>query len=324
MTESPEFFADRPGDAPAPIGDGGRSHDVLSELLRTVRLRGEQIFCCTPRSPFAILFDHRGGTLHIVQQGEFELELEAEQSKRRYGRGDVILLPTGTRHTLRHGRRVPPRPPEPADVSDDSAHSSTGTRWLSGTFAYDDSRGDQLLNGLPPVIELRGAGGQSLVWLDVSSQMLMRENTSPSQGSAAMISRILDLLFIQVLRAWATGPGAAPGWLTGAMDPEIGQAITAIHANPRHPWTVQRLAAKSNLSRSAFAERFAKRAGQPPATYITEVRLASAADLLLETSEPISAIASDVGYDSEAAFSRAFSRRYGRPPSRWRRETQHP
>jgi transcriptional regulator GlxA family with amidase domain len=179
-----------------------------------------------------------------------------------------------------------------------------------------------LLNGLPAVIELRGAGGQSLVWLDVSSQMLMRETTTRSQGSAVMISRILDLLFVQVLRAWATGPDAQPGWLTGAMDPVIGEAITAIHANPRHQWTVERLAQKSNLSRSAFADRFARRAGRPPATYITHVRLASAADLLLDTPDPISVIASDVGYESEAAFSRAFSRRYGVPPSRWRRDIQ--
>jgi AraC-like DNA-binding protein len=232
----------------------------------------------------------------------------------------VLLLPAGQRHTLRHGRRVPPRPPGPADLGDETADGSAGTRWLSGTFAYDDSRAVQLLNGLPAVIELRGAGGQSLVWLDVSSQMLMRETTSRSQGSAVMISRILDLLFIQVLRAWATGPGAEPGWLTGTMDPVIGEVITAIHANPRHPWTVERLAQKSNLSRSAFADRFARRAGRPPARYITEVRLATAADLLLDSTHPISLIASDVGYDSEAAFSRAFSKRYGVAPSRWRRD----
>ena len=320
MTESPEFFADRPDSSPAPLTDGAQPHDVLSELLRMVRLRGELIFCCNPRSPFAVLFDHPGGTLHIVQQGEFELELEGERSERRYGRGDVALLPAGTRHTLRHGRRVPPRSPQPADLGDDRAHSNAGTRWLSGTFDYDESRAHQLLGGLPPVIELRGAGDQSLVWLDVSSQMLVRETTSPSQGSLEMISRILDLLFIQVLRAWATGPDAAPGWLTGAMDPVVGEAVTSIHANPRHPWTVERLARKANLSRSAFAERFARRVGQPPATYITELRLATAADLLRETIQSVGAIASHVGYESEAAFSRAFSRRYGMPPTKWRRD----
>ena len=321
MTETPESFADRPDDSPGRVTDRDQHHDVLSELLRMVRLRGERIFCCAPRSPFAILFDHPGGTLHIVQRGEVELELEGEHSKRRYGRGDVLLLPVDQRHALRHGRPVPPRPPAPADLKEDTAPSA-GTRWLSGTFAYDDSRAIQLLHGLPSVIELRGAGDQSLVWLDVSSQMLVQETTSPSQGSAVMVSRILDLLFIQVLRAWASGADAEPGWLTGSMDPVIGEAITEIHANPRHPWTVERLAKKSNLSRSAFAERFARRAGQPPATYIAALRLASAADLLLDTAEPVSAIASAVGYESEAAFSRAFSRRYGMPPSRWRRAAQ--
>ena len=300
--------------------NGDLPHDVLSELLKSVRLRGERIFCCAPARPFAISFDHPGGTLHIVQGGEFDLQLEGEKVTRRYAPGDVVLLPSAQPHTVRRGRRVPNRPLAAADLGDGLAPEPGRTRWLSGTFAYEDSRADQLLCGLPLVIELRGAGEQSLVWLDVSSQMLMQETTSPSQGSLEMISRILDLLFIQVLRAWATGPDASPGWLTGAMDPVVGEAVTSIHANPRHPWTVERLARKANLSRSAFAERFARRVGQPPATYLTELRLASAADLLLDTIESVAAIASDVGYESEAAFSRAFSRRYGMPPSRWRRQ----
>jgi transcriptional regulator GlxA family with amidase domain len=104
------------------------------------------------------------------------------------------------------------------------------------------------------------------------------------------------------------------------MDAVIGAAITAIHANPGQPWSVQRLATKSNLSRSAFSERFVRTVGQPPAAYITQVRLDRATDLLQHTTESVSAIASDVGYDSEAAFSRVFSKRYGLPPSRWRRQ----
>src|ERR1700752_1359656 len=127
-----------------------------------------------------------------------------------------------------------------------------------------------------------------------------------------MLSRILDLLFIQILRAWAARPDATPAWLTGAMDPVIGDAITAIHADPAHPWTIERLAAKSNLSRSAFAERFVKRVGTPPAAYIAQGRLESAPDLLQHTNHSVGTIASQVGYDSEAAFSRAFSKRYAK------------
>jgi AraC-like DNA-binding protein len=321
MTKSPENFADRPAAGRLGAQAGGRedSPDILSVLLRAVRLRGEEIFCCAPASPFAIVFDHPGGTLHIVSQGECDVQLDGQSETRCYKRGDVVMLPAGRPHTVRHGRGVRPRRLASADMPLDRVSHGEGTRWLAGTFSFDESRAAGLLHGLPPVVELRGAGDQSLVWLDVSAEMLMQEMAEPSQGSREMISRILDLLFIQVLRAWATGPDARPGWLTGAMDPVVGDAIAAIHADPGHPWTIERLAQKSNLSRSAFADRFTKRVGQPPAAYIAQVRLANAADLLLETTDPISEVAAKNGYDSEAAFSRAFSKRYGMPPSRWRR-----
>jgi len=327
MTEAPDFFADRPGqaDQPAPHGDETARPDLLSGMLRHVRLRGEDIYCCSPVTPFAISFGQLGGTIHIINDGKFELQLDGQRHAYRYERGDVILLPAKRPHVIRgDGRRVPARPLASSDTRHDIVSGTTGTRWLSGTFSFDDSRGARLLHGLPPLIDLRGAGDQSLVWLDVSTEMLMQEKVFPSQGSAEMISRVLDLLFIQVLRAWAVRPDATAGWLTGAMDPVIGDAITSIHASPAHPWTIERLAGKSNLSRSAFAERFVRRVGTPPAAYIALVRLESAADLLQYTTESISTVASEIGYDSEAAFSRAFSKRYGMPPSKWRRRTAAP
>jgi AraC-like DNA-binding protein len=322
MTNPPESFADHPDWRDPPDADReAAGEDLLSGLLRSIRLRGEQIFCCAPAAPFAISFDHSGGTIHIVNEGKFELQLDGERNTRRYEAGDVILLPAGAAHVVRSGKKVPPRPLAESDTRHDIVAPDTeGTHWLSGTFSFDDSRGGRLLHALPPVIDLRGAKDQSLVWLDVSTQMLMEDKLNPSEGSEESISRILDLLFIRVLRAWAVRPEATASWLTGAMDAVIGAAITAIHANPGHPWSVQQLAAKSNLSRSAFSERFSRTVGQPPAAYIAQVRLERAADLLQHTTESVSAIASDVGYDSEAAFSRVFSKRYGLPPSRWRRQ----
>jgi transcriptional regulator GlxA family with amidase domain len=137
-----------------------------------------------------------------------------------------------------------------------------------------------------------------------------------------MVARILDLIFIQILRAWAAGTEAEPNWLAGALDPQIGLALSAIHRDPGHDWTVQELARACNLSRSAFAARFVARVGKPPATYLVHVRLDAATDLLGGTSLPVTHIAKNVGYASEAAFSRAFKNRYGTPPARWRRETR--
>ena len=73
---------------------------------------------------------------------------------------------------------------------------------------------------------------------------------SPAAGCC---SRILDLLFIQILRAWAAGTNAEPNWLAGALDPQIGLALSAVHRDPGHSWTVTELARASTLSRSAFS-----------------------------------------------------------------------
>jgi transcriptional regulator GlxA family with amidase domain len=152
--------------------------------------------------------------------------------------------------------------------------------------------------------------------------MLVFEMESPSQGSAVMVARILDLIFIQIMRAWAAGTDVEPNWLAGALDPQIGLALTTIHRNPGHDWTVEELARACNLSRSAFAARFVARVGKPPATYLAHVRLDTATDLLRDTSLPVALIAQNVGYASEAAFSRAFKNRYGTPPTRWRRDVR--
>jgi transcriptional regulator GlxA family with amidase domain len=172
------------------------------------------------------------------------------------------------------------------------------------------------------MIILRGAHGPALEGLEVARRMLVFEMESPSQGSAVMVARILDLIFIQIMRAWAAGTDVEPNWLAGALDPQIGLALTTIHRNPGHDWTVEELARACNLSRSAFAARFVARVGKPPATYLAHVRLDTATDLLRDTSLPVALIAQNVGYASEAAFSRAFKNRYGTPPTRWRRDVR--
>ncbi|WP_343232101.1 AraC family transcriptional regulator [Mycolicibacterium sp. CBMA 361] len=133
-----------------------------------------------------------------------------------------------------------------------------------------------------------------------------------------MISRILDLLFIHTLRAWSRDASAPSGWLTAALDPVLGQVLSAIHQDLGRQWSVAELAAMANLSRTAFAERFARLLGRPPAGYLADRRLDRAAYLLRTDAASVATIARDVGYASEAGFSRAFSRRYGAPPLRWK------
>src|SRR6185437_12660464 len=180
-------------------------------------------------------------------------------------------------------------------ISDASEHDAPGlARWLCGTFTIGDPQASHLLGSLPAVVVLRGGGGPALEGLEVARRMLVFEMESPSQGSAVMVARILDLIFIQILRAWAASTDAAPNWLAGAFDPQIGLALSAIHRQPGHDWTVEELARACSLSRSAFAARFAARIGKPPATYLAHVRLDAATGLLRGTSLPVALIAANV------------------------------
>ena len=307
MTAPPGNLADRP----APSADV----DMLSELLRNVRLSGEQIVAYAPPPGFSVGFADVG-SLHIVEEGELVLRVDGEPRVERLRRGDVVLLPRGDRHTISDGGE---RVPATGSAGAAEGAGSDSGRWLCGTFTIGDPKASHLLGSLPAVVSLRGASGPVLEGLEVARRMLLIEMQSPSQGSAVMIGRILDLIFIQIMRAWAAGPDAEPNWLAGAFDPQISPALNAIHRDPGHEWTVEELARVCVLSRSAFAARFVDRVGKPPATYLAHVRLDTATALLRDTDLPVSLIAKNVGHTSEAAFSRACKNRYGRPPARWRR-----
>jgi AraC-like DNA-binding protein len=351
MTAPPEHLADRPAtpadllrppreiaDPPAPedaalgLDVYRQPHDLLSELLRSVRLSGERIVAYAPPPTFSISFADIG-TLHIIEEGELALRIDGDARVEPVSRGDVILLPRGDPHhisdagtrghaSVRAGVSEQDGPPSEQDgpPSEQDGPASEAARWLCGTFTIGDPQASHLLARLPAVIILRGARGPALEGLEVARRMLLVEMQSPSQGSAVMVARILDLVFIQILRAWAAGPDAEPNWLAGALDPQIGPALSAIHRDPGHDWTVEELARACSLSRSAFAARFVARVGKPPATYLAHVRLDAATDLLRNTSLSVTLIAEKVGYTSEAAFSRAFRHRYGAPPARWRRD----
>jgi AraC-like DNA-binding protein len=320
MTVTPGNLADPPALENAALGlDAyGQPHDLLSELLRSVRLSGERIVAYAPPRTFSIGFADIG-TLHMIEEGELVIRIDGDAHVERVSRGDVMLLPRGDPHHISDaGKRA--HALVHAGASGHDAPAPEPARWLCGTFTIGDPQASHLLASLPAAIVLRGARGQALEGLDVAHRMLLFEMQSPSQGSAVMVARILDLIFIQILRAWAAGMDAEPNWLAGALDPQIGLALSAIHRDPGHDWTVEELAQTCSLSRSAFAAQFVARVGKPPATYLAHVRLDAATDLLRDTSLPVTLVAENVGYTSEPAFSRAFKRRYGAPPARWRRD----
>ncbi|MGH9633000.1 MAG: helix-turn-helix transcriptional regulator [Bryobacteraceae bacterium] len=142
-------------------------------------------------------------------------------------------------------------------------------------------------------------------------------------GSSAILMKLSELLFVEALRRYASELAPAQtGWLAGARDPVVGQSLAILHSRPADDWTITLLAKEVGLSRSALVERFSHYLGEPPMTCLTQWRLQLAAQVLVSTPRSVVQIASEVGYESEAAFNRAFKREFGVPPARYRRENR--
>jgi AraC-like DNA-binding protein len=268
-------------------------------MLRTVHLAGHDVTEIAAHPPATRVQRDDLGAVHLVEGGEVRLEVAgAEPHVLRAG--DVALLPAGRPHVLRV--------------------TEPDTRWLTGTFVYDGATGNRLLAALPDVIAFERLRERGYEWFDVSYRLMARERHEPTPGAAVMISRILDLMYIQMLRLWATSTETSPGWLRAGLDPDIGGVLDAIHADPARAWSNAEMARYAHLSRTTFTERFTRILGQPPMMYLTELRMELARDLLLGTSETAKQVARRTGYTSDAAFNRAFTRVHGCSPGQWRHD----
>ena len=185
---------------------------------------------------------------------------------------------------------------------------------LTGTYEAHSEVGDRLLRSLPDLVVIR-AGTEDLPVVELLNQEIGREEP----GQEAVLDRLLDLLTIAVLRAWFARPEAdVPAWYLAYGDPIVGPAIRLLQNELARQWTVASLADAVGVSRATLARRFSELVGVPPMTYLTDWRIAVAADLLRHGNLTIGAVASRVGYGSPFALSTAFKRIQGVSPAQYR------
>jgi AraC-like DNA-binding protein len=156
-------------------------------------------------------------------------------------------------------------------------------------------------------------------WWQAAIDRLIIEATRPGPGNLALLGRLSELLFMEILRWQLTHISEGHrGWLAGLNDVHISRVLTLIHAEPARPWTVEELAEHAAMSRSALAKRFVELVGETPMQYLSGWRMQLARRLLSESPLGLAEIAARIGYESEAAFNRAFRRVVGTPPASWR------
>lgn len=148
---------------------------------------------------------------------------------------------------------------------------------------------------------------------------LVDELASPGVGSRAIVECIVKQALVTLMREQLrAGREAALPWIVALRDDRLGRAVAAMLERPSDPWSLETLAQRAGMSRSAFAERFGAAFAQSPIEFLRDIRLGRAAHLLASTDLPVKRIASAVGYGSRSYFSRAFRSRYDIDPSDYR------
>jgi len=300
--------------------------DSLSALMASMGLRGRVDLLCRfagawsvpqPQAPPGQV------PYHVVLAGAAVLEVG--RVRHPFVAGDLVLFPRGAAHTMRHadgatltfaevrrplGRLV--------EVASEAPRSDFDV--LCGTFELGQHHA-LLLQALPEVVHLHTHGRDDYTGLHALMHTLRHESLQASPGGDAVIAHLSAALFTLVVRTLMDEGDLQQGLLALLMDARVAPALAAVIAAPAEPWTLERLAGVSRMSRASFARHFAELSPVTPMDVVTALRMDLAARLLRETPRSIELIGEACGYTSRAAFGQAFKRVHGTSPAAFRRQT---
>ena len=245
--------------------------DVLSDVLRVVRLSGAVFFTAEFSSPWAVespppdalaslvLPDAECVVLfHVLIDGDCVVECPSHPVV-KMETGDVIVFPHGHPHTMGSRDAVKATPigavftPGARDELPQICFGGGGrtSRFVCG-YLNCDQRFGPLIGALPTMLLVRSrddyAGIEAIddcgqrptavprgtgTWLGTTIKFTINEARSSRPGNTAMLGRLTELMFVEILREYMQQlPDDHGGWLGGLNDPHVGKALTAA---PRQP-----------------------------------------------------------------------------------------
>ena len=303
--------------------------DPLGEALHLLRLTGSVYARSELTAPWGIELPPLVGHMmfHIVTVGRCWLEIDGS-APLQLERGSLALVPHGLGHALvsERGEAAVPFFDLPIERVTERyerlEHGGGGEacRLICVVVRFDDAAAERLVDALPPVLHLDAWEGGDDRWLSDTLRFIAREAEALRPGGETVITRLADILAIQMIRHWIESETELEhGWLAALRDERLGRAIAAMHREPGRDWSLESLASAASMSRSAFAARFSEVLGEPAMRYLTRWRLQLARVALRESDEGVGLVAERFGYRSEAAFCRAFKREFGVSPGSDRR-----
>lgn len=298
--------------------------DVLSDILTTMHLRGSVYFSTCFCSPWGLDIEKTDkASFHIIEQGECWLQMESLSEPKKLVAGDILVLPHGTKH------QISDRPESSCLNGQDTVKriisgdnpfvgSQDNFNILCGYFEFAHDQQLPFIDSLPEVIHLTQEHRNKLCRLDTVMTLIVNEASMEQPGKSAIVDRVTEVLFIQVVRAYIQLQNHGDNYLAALNDKQIANSLALIHQKPEQDWTIESLAAEVGMSRSVFANRFHLLVGETPMKYLLAQRMNIAKRLISTTKDSLFNIAEQVGYHSDSSFKKAFKRFFNQTPASFR------
>jgi len=285
--------------------------EVLSDILRSMRVQGSVYFCDYLEAPWSMDFkDTATASFHLVRRGECWV-MSGERTE-CLGPGDLVFIEPGRDHVLAS------QPP-----GKDSPPSGAGTLLLCGYCDFTQETGTPLLDIFPSLTIVREAELHQHPWLKGTLDQLSAEYMSQQPGAELVVNKLTEVVLVELIRI-NFGRSENSRFVKALSDKRIAKALQHLHNSPQSPWTLEKMGEEIGMSRAAFAKRFKELVGQPMFEYLTLLRVQRARELLQETNLRLYEVASQVGYESDLAFAKTFKKYTGTTPTRYRKQKPNP
>jgi len=285
--------------------------EVLSDILRSMRVTGSVYFCQAVEPPWSMDFsESKKACFHYIRKGDCWLT-SADQVA-RLGPGDLLYVEAGLDHTLA------------SDEPGTTGHpAQSSTLLLCGYCEFEAHISHPLLESLPKIIIVTAEELLQHSWLKTTLDQLSAEYLSQKPGSSVVVDKLTEILLVELIRI-NFGRPEQTGFIGALFDRQISKALQLMHAEPQELWTLDKLATLVAMSRAAFAKRFKDRVGQTMFEYLTALRMQHAQSLLRDSELRLYEVANQVGYESDLAFAKAFKRLLGMTPTMYRKQSRGP
>ena len=302
--------------------------DPLSNVLSLVKTRGYMSGGLDIGGEWAYAFAADGAfRCFAVVSGQCWLSLVDGPGPVLLREGEFFALPHGQEFSLASDLGTAPtniyqQVDSPLNGRILQLHGGGGCCLFGAIFTFRPDFASYLLDPLPPVLHISDSEDRAALKTYLDRMMALLRNPQP--GSVLVTEHLAETMLIEVLRLHlAQEADTGIGWLFALSDGQLNRAVTAMHKQPERRWTVQQLAERAGMSRSAFAFRFKEKVGVSVMAYLIRWRMLLAADRLIATSDPVGTIAGVLGYESESAFVFAFRREMGCTPRQYSHRSVH-